>query len=143
MILVDTTVMVYAVGGSHPLREPCRAILQAISDRAVTATTTVEAIQEFAHVHARRRPRIDAARLARRYAESLAPLVTPSAEDLVEGLHMFERYVSLGSFDCILAATAMSNNVEALVSADNGFAAVRGLNHVNPAVPGAVESLFG
>ena len=30
MILLDTTVLVYAVGFKHPLRDPCRALIEAI-----------------------------------------------------------------------------------------------------------------
>jgi predicted nucleic acid-binding protein len=55
MIVLDTTVLVYAKGAAHPLRDPCRRLLAAIIEREVQATTTVEAIQEFVHVRARRR----------------------------------------------------------------------------------------
>ncbi|MGH9190304.1 MAG: type II toxin-antitoxin system VapC family toxin [Acidimicrobiales bacterium] len=142
MIVVDTTVMVYALGDPHPLREPCRHLLDAVDARRVAATTTIEAVQEFAHVRARRRSRHAAAASARYYARLLSPLLAPSMSDLLGGLELFEENPRLGSFDCILAATAMSNNVEALVSADTGFSGVHGLNHVDPAVEGAVESLF-
>ncbi len=52
MILLDTTVLVYAKGEAHPLRGPCRELIAAIADRRLDATTTVEAIQEFVHVFA-------------------------------------------------------------------------------------------
>ena len=142
MILVDTTVMVYALGDPHPLKAPCRRFLDAVDARQVQATTTIEAIQEFVHIWARRRSRHDAVSFAHDHARLFSPLLSPSMSDLLDGLWLFARNPKLGSFDCILAATAMSNNVEALVSADTGFSGVHGLNHVNPAVPGAVESLF-
>ncbi len=59
MILLDTSVLVYAVGGEHPLREPCRRVVNEIGAGRLAATTTVEVIQEFAHVRARRRGRTD------------------------------------------------------------------------------------
>jgi hypothetical protein len=55
MILLDTTALVYAVGSEHPLREPCRALISAIGDGRIAATTTVEMLQQFTHVRARRR----------------------------------------------------------------------------------------
>ena len=61
MILLDTTVLVYAVGDAHPLRQPCRQLVEAVRDAHLRATTTTEVIQEFAHVRSRRRPRHDAA----------------------------------------------------------------------------------
>ena len=47
MIVVDTTVLAYAVGDTHPLREPCRRLLAAHADGRIEATTTVEVIQAF------------------------------------------------------------------------------------------------
>ena len=65
MIVLDTTVLIYAVGSEHPLREPCRGLVEAITDGRVEATTTVEVIQEFVHVRARRRGGADAAERGR------------------------------------------------------------------------------
>ena len=67
MILLDTTVLSYAVGADHPLREPCRRLLRAHGNGHIEATTTIEVIQEFVHVRARRRSRPDAVALARHY----------------------------------------------------------------------------
>jgi predicted nucleic acid-binding protein len=54
MIVLDTTVLVYAVGADHSLRRPCRDLVEAIAERRIEATTTVEVIQEFVHVRGRR-----------------------------------------------------------------------------------------
>lgn len=63
MIVLDTTVLIYAVGTEHRFRDPCRELIEAIRTGKVAATTTVEVIREFAHVRARRRGRSDAAEL--------------------------------------------------------------------------------
>ena len=44
MIVLDTTVLVYSVGSDHPLRAPCRSLIEAIGDGEIAATTTVEVI---------------------------------------------------------------------------------------------------
>ena len=75
MIIVDTTVLAYAVGEEHPLREPCRRLLAAHASGTIEATTTVEVLQEFAHVRARRRTREDAVNLTRLYLVALNPIV--------------------------------------------------------------------
>lgn len=132
MILLDTTVLVYAKGRDHPLRDPCRELIAAIAERQVEATTTVEAIQEFVHVRARRRDRLDAAALGRDYAELLSPLLSPTAADLSAGLMIFEHSKTLGPFDAVLAACAARTGVRALVSADTAFAGVAEIQHVLP-----------
>lgn len=143
MIVVDTSVLVYAVGADHPLRAPCRALVEAVEGGDVRATTTVEVVQEFVHVRARRRPRRDAATVARSYAQLLAPLLAVDADDLLAGLKLFERTDTLGPFDSILAATALRCGADGLVSTDSGFAAVRGLRHLDPADPGFASQLIG
>jgi predicted nucleic acid-binding protein len=130
VIVVDTTVLVYAVGDEHPLLEPSRRLVRAVAGGAIRATTTVEVIQEFAHVRARRRPRSDAASLARDFAETFAPLLVVDRSALEEGLALFETHDTLNCFDAVLAAAALAGDAGALVSADTGFADVPGLNHV-------------
>ena len=132
MILLGTTILVYAKGAGHPLTEPCRRLIDAAGDQRIEATTTPEVIQEFAHVRARRRTRGDAVELALAYADLLAPLVTVRDEHLRAGLVIFERNQELGAFDAVLAAVAIEAEAEALVSADAAFAAVDGLTSIAP-----------
>lgn len=132
MILLDTTILVYAKGEDDPLRGPCRMLIEAIAERRIEATTTIEAVQEFVHVRARRRGRADAAGLGRDYAELLSPLVQPTVDDLNAGLAMFERNEQVGAFDAVLAACATRLGASALVSADAGFATISEIAHVTP-----------
>lgn len=132
MIFIDTTVLVYAVGESHPLREPCRRALAAHGEGRIDLATTVEVLQEFAHIRARRRSRQDAAELTRRYADALT-VVETSRDDLDRGLDLFTRHPALGAFDAVLAGVALLRDARALISADRAFATVPGLHHVDPA----------
>ena len=134
MIVLDTTVLAYAVGVEHPLRAPCRRLLRAHADGTIEAATAIEVVQEFAHIRARRRPRSDAATLARRYATALV-LLTSTTEDLDLGLTLFERHPRLGAFDSVLAAVALQRGAEALVSADGAFGTVPDLPWIDPATP--------
>ena len=129
MILLDTTVLVYAVGTEHPLRDPSRRVIEAIGD-GLPATTTPEVIQEFAHVAARRRSREQAASWAAAYVDLLSPLAVVGEQELASGLRLFESVEQLGAFDAVLAATALEHEVDALVSADVAFDAVPKLRFV-------------
>jgi predicted nucleic acid-binding protein len=142
VILLDTTVLVYAKGLDHPLRDPCRELIEAVASRRIEATSTVEVIQEFVHVRARRRDRSDAASLGRDYAELLSPLLSPTIDDLDAGLALFEHTQALGAFDAVLAACAARAGVSAIVSADVGFADLTGVAHVVPDRAG-VSALLG
>ena len=142
MNVLDTTVLAYAVGGEHPLRDPCRRLLTAHADGHVEATTTVEVVQEFLHIRARRQTRPEAVHVARQYAAAFSLLVT-TPDDLDRGLGLFERYPALGAFDAVLAAVALDRRAQALVSADRAFASVPGLPWVDPASPAMLRLIGG
>jgi uncharacterized protein len=129
MILLDTTVLVHAVGSEHPLRAAAAAVIEAVGFGRLAATTTPEVIQEFTHVRARRRDRADAGALARDLVTLLTPLTPVTASDVHAGLELFERHPELGCFDAVLAAVARRVGAS-LVSADGAFAAVLGGGHV-------------
>lgn len=135
MIVLDTTVLVYAVGGEHPLREPARALVGAIAEGRVEATTTVEVVQEFVHVRARRQGRRDATARGRELLRLLGPLLAPGEAELAMALALFERHERLGMFDAVLAAAALLAGADALVSADRAFADVSELTYLDPASP--------
>lgn len=133
LIVLDTTVLVYAAGGDHPLHDTCLDLLDRVRARRLEATTTVEVIQEFAHVRARCRSRQDATGLARNLARLLAPLLSPTTVDLIDGLALFESRAE-GSFDGVLAVVCLRRSMT-LASADRAFASVPGLSCVVPGAP--------
>ncbi|MHB8868105.1 MAG: type II toxin-antitoxin system VapC family toxin [Thermoleophilia bacterium] len=140
MIVLDTTILVYAVGEDHPLRSPCRRLLAAHANGEVDITTTVEVVQEFAHVRARRRPRTDAIEIVRHFASAFTLMVAQPG-DLALGLDLWSTNEALGAFDSVLAAVALNRRAEAFVSADRAFAAVPQLPWIDPATPD-FERLF-
>ncbi|MBV9120023.1 MAG: type II toxin-antitoxin system VapC family toxin [Chloroflexi bacterium] len=133
MILIDTSVLHYAVGSDYPLKDPCVRIIQRLAPTGSVATT-FEVVQEFMHVFSRRRPRELAVDLARSYAIALQ-LLPVTSDDLQLGISLFEAIPGLGGFDCVLAAVALNRHVEALVSADRGFGEVDGLPWLDPRSP--------
>jgi len=139
MMLLDTTILVYALGSDHPLRTPCRSLLELVRDDAVRATTTPEVLQEFTHVRARHRPRDEAADRAREYANGLAPLALPDQEDLLDGLDLYQRSITIGAFDAVLAAAAIRRGW-CLASADRSFRQIERLNWLDPSSPTFLEA---
>jgi predicted nucleic acid-binding protein len=104
VIVLDTRLLVYAIDTEHPLRELSRRLVDAIAAERLHATTTVEVIQEFVHVRARRQGRASAAKTGRSLAERLAPLLVtepavvdsvfasvPRLPHVVPGTEEFER----------------------------------------------------
>lgn len=51
MIFVDTNVFMYAVGGSHPLREEARRLLVETAQEGRPLATSAEVLQELLHAY--------------------------------------------------------------------------------------------
>lgn len=131
MIVLDTTVLVYAVGEDHRWHQPCADLVAALGAGRLVATTTVEVIQEFVHVWARRRVRDAAAALGADFATLLSPLLPVGIDDLRRGLAIWRGLERVGSFDAVLAAATISTGAT-LVSADRAFSEIDGLVHRLP-----------
>lgn len=130
--LLDSAVFVYAVGGPHPYRQPCRRIVAALGRGGLTADASVEAVQEFCHQRVRRTGDREAtARLARQVS-GLCTLHDVTVADLRTALDLFERHPALQVRDALHAATALTRGIAAIVSPDTAFDAVAGLERIDP-----------
>lgn len=141
MLTIDTNILMYKSGGDHPLRAPCGRIMALIADGTLDAMTTPEAIQEFAHIYARRRGRRAAVQRAIEYAELLGPLRLTEPEQLELGLQLWAEHDQLGAFDAVLAAVALDTKCATVVSADRAFASIPGITHVFPDAEGIASLL--
>jgi predicted nucleic acid-binding protein len=135
LIILDTPVLVYAVGDPHPLRDAARQVVSAASRGEIPLTTTPGVLQEFVDVYARRRSRGEAAGHGRRWLALLRPLVLNASDDVPTAMRLFERVGGLNSFDAFLAAVALRENATALVSAGRAFADVPKLRFVELGSP--------
>lgn len=129
----------YTSGDDHALKAPCTQIMALVAEGKLEAVTTPEAIQEFAHVFARRRGRRAAFERATAYATLLAPLRVSQPGHLEVGLQIWSDNEHLGAFDAVLAAIALDTNYQTLVSADRAFDSIPGLNVVYPDATGVAS----
>lgn len=131
-LLVDTNVFLYARGGDHPYRDPCRAVLRAAGEGKVELVASVEVFQELAHVLLRQRSdrlgvvdEVDEAR-------SLCRLYAFDRHVLQIALDLVARYEQLGVRDAVHAGTAIAAGVTSLVSADRAFDTVAEVRRIDP-----------
>jgi predicted nucleic acid-binding protein len=131
-VFVDTSVIIYAAGGEHEMREPCRRVMQVIDQRGIEAVTSTEVVQEIVHRFlAIRRPDIAEA-LARSTLDTFAP-VLPITHALMRRLpDIAKRYPTLDARDIIHVATCVHEGITEIVSTDRGFDTVREVRRIPP-----------
>ena len=139
--LFDTGVFVYALGGEHRYREPCRAILREVQSRRLGAEASVELIHEFVYVRLRRAAsRAEVASSARAIALSMS-LHTVEPRDMERALDLWSEYERLDARDAIFAAQALNRRIDAILSPDGDFDGIPGLQRIDPADTDAVATL--
>lgn len=131
-VFIDTAVIMYAAGSSHPLRDPSRRILSLIESGALPAVTSTEVVQEIAHRFLSiGRPDI-AERLTTDTLDLFAP-VLPITHAVVRRLpSLIAQYPGLAARDLMHVATCQHEGVTEIVSPDRGFDLVAGLRRLDP-----------
>jgi predicted nucleic acid-binding protein len=132
-VFIDTAVFIYARGSDHPLREPCRAVIQEAIDRRLEAVTSAEVVQEILHRAISVRRVSAGVALAREVARAFAPLL-PVTQAVIERMPgLVERYPGLAARDLVHVATCMEEGIGEIVSPDRGFDRVSGIRRIDPA----------
>lgn len=132
-VFIDTAVLLYAAGAQHPLRAPCRRIVEAIGSRSIDAVTSAEVIQEIAHRYTAIGRRAEGAELASRSLDLLAP-VLPITHALMRRVpDLMVRYPGLAARDIVHLATCLHEGIAGIVSPDRAFDDVTDIRRIDPA----------
>lgn len=137
----DTTVFVYALGGEHPYRKPCRAIMSKGEQGLIAGEASIELIHEFAYVRARRGVARTVAANDARSVGATSRLHPVDRADMERALDLWGQHERLDMRDAIFAAQALNRDIDAILSTDRGFEGIAGLQRIDPADAGAVASL--
>jgi predicted nucleic acid-binding protein len=129
--LVDTAVFAYALGGEHPLREPCRAVVAAAGSGRLDLHASVELVQELVFHRMRKIDRTAAVRQARD-AATLCTLHDFDRAVLERALQLIDTAAQIGGRDAVHAATALQHGLGTIISPDPAFDQVDGLTRLPP-----------
>jgi uncharacterized protein len=140
-ILLDTNVILYALGGPHAQAEPCRRILELAGEGSLRPEAPVDIVQEILHHRNRRlgdRAQATADALA---AATLCRLHAVEPQDAREAARLFADSPRLSARDAIFAAIAGRHGLQTILSVDADFDGLPGLRRVDPADTAAVAAL--
>jgi len=125
-------VLIYAAGGPHSLREPCRAALEAAVNRRVSLVTDSEVLQEILYRYSSIE-RLDIARDVYSAAIELCDEVLPVTEQTTDrARELLLQYGSLSARDAVHIASMEEGGLRRLLSTDTDFDAVDEVQRVDP-----------
>lgn len=131
-VFIDTAVVMYANGTSHPLRDACRSVMIQVANRQLEATTSSEVVQEIVHRFVSlKRPEIGIA-MAQLTMDVFAP-VLPITHALMRRVpELAARYPTLSARDLVHVATCIHEGIDEIITPDRGFDQVVELRRIDP-----------
>ena len=133
MKLIDTNIIIYAVGRPHSYQEPCARILREASSSVDAYTIDAEVLQELLHVYTMRAERSHALQVFDRSLRLFPDPLPIGRPELVRARDLVEQHTQLSSRDSRHAAVVMTRGLEGIVTTDRGFRMVTGLEVFDPA----------
>jgi len=132
---IDANLVMYSLGGPHPLREPCKRVLKKIASGEITTVTNAEILQEILHRYfSLGKP--DLAEIAYASTVQLCMTVFPvTVAETDKALEWMKKIGSITSRDAIHAATMIHHGIKEIISTDSHFDLIPGIKRV---VPGAI-----
>lgn len=121
MIFVDTNVLMYAVGGNHPLRSEARSFFKRALERPDRLATSVEVLQELLHAYlpVRRKATLDA---ALELAEASIAVIWPvEHEDVRLARALADRHTGLAARDLLHLASCRRHDVDEIKTFDRAL----------------------
>lgn len=123
MIFVDTSVLMYAVGRDHPLREPARRFFATATAEEQPLATSSEVLQELAHAYLpveRTQALAAALRIVDRAGMEVWPL---EHDDVILGIELAVRHPGLGARDLCHLASCQRRGVTRIRTFDRALKA--------------------
>jgi uncharacterized protein len=140
--LYDTSIFIYAFGGDHAYKEPCREIMRRAAAGDLQGEASGDLLQEFMHQRARRTGDRRGAAIAARNVAKLAWWHPVEPNDVQRGIDLFEAHADLDARDAVFAALAINRGIDAILSTDHAFDKIDDLERIDPADERAVASLI-
>ena len=129
---LDANLIMYSVGGPHPLKDPCNRVLEKIKSGDIFSVTNTEVLQEILHRYfSIGKPEI--AEIAYtsliRICISVYPVTIAETD---RALSLMKEIPTITSRDAIHAATMINNGIEKIISTDIHFDLISEINRIDP-----------
>ncbi|MBA2718481.1 MAG: type II toxin-antitoxin system VapC family toxin [Chloroflexi bacterium] len=129
---IDASIIMYVAGADHPMRAPCVRVMQAIDDRLLEATTSVEVVREIIHRYLSIGRASGGLTLAEQTMDTFAPVLPITHAVMRRVPDLARRYPGLSARDLVHVATCIHEGIAEIVSTDRGFDGVSEVRRIPP-----------
>lgn len=132
MKLLDTNIILYALGRPHLYKEPCARLLEQIRERDVDYVIDAELVQEVLYVYSARGERLRGLATFDNLLVVFPNPVPITRDELIDARRLMEAHPALSPRDALHAAVVQTQRLEGIVTTDQVFREVRGLAVFDP-----------
>ena len=129
---LDANLIMYSVGGPHPLKDPCKKVLERIKSGNIFSVTNTEVLQEILHRYfSIGKP--DIAEIA--YTSMIRICISVYPVTIAEtdrALSLMKEIPAITSRDAIHAATMINNGIREIISTDIHFDLISEIKRIDP-----------
>ncbi|MDR0627000.1 MAG: type II toxin-antitoxin system VapC family toxin [Bifidobacteriaceae bacterium] len=130
--LVDSNIPIYALGGEHPAKSPCLALLRAAGVGQFRGVASTEMVQELIYHRLRVTANRSVAVGDGRDVAAIFEIRPFDGAVLAEAMRLIEHTTTIRGRDAVHAATALANGIGIVISTDSAFAEAPGLTWLDP-----------
>lgn len=132
MILIDTNIIMYAAGATHPNKAPSVRLLEQVAAGEVEATIDVEVLQEILHRY-RAIHRWDDGKRVYDLTRQLFPVVIPVTAGILDrARQLLDTDATIMARDAVHAAVVLQERLAAVCSYDRDFDRIAGVVRMEP-----------
>jgi uncharacterized protein len=130
---LDANLIMYSSGVPHPLRVPCKSILEKIKNGTLQVVSNTEVLQEILYRYFSIRKKA-LGELAYTAIIDLCEVILPvTLQETDRALELLKQYPQITSRDAIHAASMLNNGIEEILSTDPHFDLIPGIRRIDPA----------
>jgi predicted nucleic acid-binding protein len=130
---MDANVIMYAIGGVHPYREPCVMLLQKIKSGEVRVVSNTEVLREILYRYFSIKKSFIAESAYTSLVELCEQILPVTLKDMQRALELLKRNPDITPRDAVHAATMIHNGIKKIHSTDPHFDRIPGIRRIKPA----------
>ncbi len=130
---IDANVVMYSLGGSHPLRDPCKKILEKIKAQKIRVVTDTEVLQEILYRYFSIKKYTFGEIAYISMVQFCAKIFPVRVQDTDRALELLKTSPAITSRDAIHAATMINNGIKQILSTDTHFDLIPEIRRIDPA----------
>ena len=132
MLLLDANVAIYAEGGDHRYRQPCRRVMALAKANSSAYCLDTEMLQEILYVYFSRGETDRGMRVTQDLIAMFRSIIPITVSDITTAIQLMSQTRELAPRDAIHAAVVIEHGLEGIISADQDYDRIRGLRRYDP-----------